>query len=169
MQTVRMAPLCPQWPSEILSAVHRLNRDCSTVPKAQPCTLPRGKLLTHNLILCNLGVVSGKRTSDKCSKPESQENPTDFQCVWCCVATQQLEKKYTADLGTSYINSLKMPFNVHVKHEAKCFLLQQSSSKWGISEDVGTLKCIRSHLRHPFLSIWQRGPKRLPSNWGHWL
>lgn len=55
----------------------------------------RGDILSHNMIPCNLGVVTGKRTSEKCSKPESQENPTDFQCVWCCVATKQLETKNT--------------------------------------------------------------------------
>lgn len=124
--------------------LHGSNRDCSAAPKAQPRTLPKGA--THHPILwwvlwstllslssptCNWGAVTGKRTFQTHSKSESQENPTYFQC---CVGlfffvlrchSEQLKKRYTADLDTFYINSLKMPFKAHVKNEAPSFLLQQ--------------------------------------------
>lgn len=124
-----------------LSAVHSFKRLLHRAQSPTPYSAKRGSILTRHLILWwvlwstllslsspihNLGVVTGKRTSEKCSKPESQENPTDFQCGLCCGATQSSwKKKYTADLGTSYINSSKMPFKVHGKKEATCFLLQQ--------------------------------------------
>lgn len=44
------------------------------------------------------------------------------------------KKIHAADLGTSYSNSLKMPFKVHAKNEAFC--CNKSSSKWGISAGV---------------------------------
>lgn len=139
---VRLAPLCPWWPSEILSAVHSSNRDCPPASKAKSRVLPKGATsLTHHAILWwvlwsallslssptyHLGVVTGKRIFGKCSKPESQENPTDSQCVLFCIGTQSSwKKKYTANLGASYINSLKMPFEAHLKNEATNFLLQQ--------------------------------------------
>lgn len=94
-----------------------------------PYFAKRNNFLNHHLVLWQvswstllslsspthyLGVVTGKRTSEKCSKSKSQENPIDFQCVLCCIATQSCwEKKiYVANLGTSYSNSVKMPFKV---------------------------------------------------------
>lgn len=44
------------------------------------------------------------------------------------------KKKYAADLGITYSNSVKMPFKVHAKNEAFC--CNKSSSKWGVSEGV---------------------------------
>lgn len=136
------------WLHSALSDFQRFCQPCTAQTEIAPlCPKPnlfsakRGNVLTHHLIVWwvlwstlfslsspthNLGVVTEKRTSEKCSKPESQENPTDFHCVLCCVATQSSwKKKYTADLGTSYISSLKMPFKAHVKNEATRFLLQQ--------------------------------------------
>ena len=142
---------CKQWgqlhslPSVTLGdfvSCAQLEQIAPLCPKPNPVLCQKGNILTHHLILWrvlwstwlslssptrNLGVVTGKRTSEKRSKPEPQENPTNFQCVLCCIATRSswIKKKikHEADLGTSYINSLKMPFRVHVNNEATCFLL----------------------------------------------
>lgn len=73
-----------------------------------PYFAKRKNFLNHHLILWrvlwstllslsspthNLGVVTGKRTSEKCSKFKSQENPIDFQCVLCCIPTQSCWEK----------------------------------------------------------------------------
>lgn len=140
----RPAPPSLRDPQRFCQRLHSSNRDRSAAPKAQPRTLPKGA--THHPILwwvlwstllslssptCNWGAVTGKRTFQTHSKSESQENPTYFQC---CVGlfffvlrchSEQLKKRYTADLDTFYINSSKMPFKAHVKNEAPSFLLQQ--------------------------------------------
>lgn len=73
-----------------------------------PYFAKRNNFLNHHLILWQvswstllslsspthyLGVVTGKRTSEKCSKSKSQENSTDFQCFLCCIATQSCWEK----------------------------------------------------------------------------
>lgn len=73
-----------------------------------PYFAKRNNFLNHHLVLWQvswstllslsspthyLGVVTGKRTSEKCSKFKSQENPIDFQCVLCCIATQSCWEK----------------------------------------------------------------------------
>lgn len=73
-----------------------------------PYFAKRNNFLNHHLVLWQvswstllslsspthyLGVVTGKRTSQKCSKFKSQENPIDFQCVLCCIATQSCWEK----------------------------------------------------------------------------
>lgn len=114
-----------------------------------PYFAKRNNFLNHQLILWwvswstllslsspthNLGVLTGKRTSEKHSKFKSQENPIDFQCFVLHCHQSCWEIKNAADLGTSYGNFVKMPFKVHAKNEAFC--CNKSSSKWSISEGV---------------------------------
>lgn len=156
------------WLHSALGDPHRFCQPCTTrteivhwAQSPKPYFAKRNNVLNLHLVLWrvsrstllslsspthNWGVVTGKRVSEKCSKSKSQENPTDFQCVLCCIGTQSCWEKriYAADLGTSYNNSLKMPFKVHAKNEAFC--CNKSSYKWGISRTSG--RALVAHKEH---------------------
>lgn len=110
-----------------------------------PYFAKRNNFLNHHLILWQvswstllslsspthyLGVVTGKRTSEKCSKSKSQENSTDFQCVLCCIATQSCWEKKICSRLRHYLqqfceNALQSSW------EKWSFLLQQVIQQMG--------------------------------------